>query len=340
MKKMAFLLMAVVLLMGGCGAGGDERHDIEDDGYRMVCKVRTTAVRDQGDSELCWVYAMLSTIESERLAMGDSVCLSADYLARMLIADKGRRCQLSGKIPGMRGMAQTAVTMMMRYGMMPHGSYHAREGMSYRVLKRKVAVMARQRTTFRKFDTMLGDLLDREIGYLPRAVYMLGAEYTPVEFAHSVCLPDDWMAVTSFTHHPYGERFVLETPDNVLADSFLNVRLDTMMAWIERSLMQGHPVCWEGDISEPGFSMDKGTAVLEGMTPRIDSRMRQLAFERRETTDDHCMELIGIATDARGRKFFVAQNSWGIAGRYGGYILMSDSYMRLKTIAVMIKAGT
>ena len=86
--------------------------------------------------------------------------------------------------------------------------------------------------------------------------------------------------------------------------------------------------------------MDKGTAVLEGMTPRIDSRMRQLAFERRETTDDHCMELIGIATDARGRKFFVAQNSWGITGRYGGYILMSDSYMRLKTIAVMIKAGT
>ena len=339
MRKFALLLMAAVLLMGGCSVGGNERHDVEDDGFRMVCKVRTVPIRNQGDSELCWVYAMLSTIESERLAMGDSVSLSADYLARMLIAGKGRRCQLSGRVPGMRGMAQTAVTMMMRYGMMPQGSYHARDGVSYRALKRKVAVLAHQRTTFRKFDIMLEDLLDREIGYLPKAVYMLGAEYTPKEFAHSVCLPNDWIAVTSFTHHPYNERFVLETPDNVLADSFLNVKLDTMMAWIERSLMAGHPVCWEGDISEPGVSMDKGLAVLQGEPSRIDSRMRQLAFERRETTDDHCMELIGIATDDRGRKCFLAQNSWGITGRYGGCILMSDSYLRMKTIAVMIKAG-
>ena len=339
MKKMAFLLMAAVLLMGGCGAGGDDRHDIEDDGYRMVCKVRTTTVRDQGDSELCWVYAMLSTIESERLAMGDSVCLSADYLARMLIADKGRRCQLSGKMPGMRGMAQTAVTMMMRYGMMPHGSYHAREGMSYRALKRKVAVMARQRTTFRKFDTMLGDLLDREIGYLPRAVYMLGAEYTPLEFAHSVCLPDDWMAVTSFTHHPYGERFVLETPDNVLADSFLNVRLDTMMAWIERSLMQGHPVCWEGDISEPGFAFQSGVATLDDDPGDNMQDERQREFENHLTTDDHCMEIVGLAHDSKGQPFFIMKNSWGTDNPYRGFMYLSYNYVRMKTIAIVVRNG-
>ena len=87
---------------------------------------------------------------------------------------------------------------------------------------------------------------------------MLGALYTPLEFAHSVCTDDEYIALTSFTHHPYGQRFSLEVPDNYFHNTFLNVPLDAMMNRIVQSLRSGHPVCWEGDISEPGFLFGNG----------------------------------------------------------------------------------
>ena len=37
---------------------------------------RMTPVKDQGDSETCWIYAMLATIETEHLAWGASVPLT------------------------------------------------------------------------------------------------------------------------------------------------------------------------------------------------------------------------------------------------------------------------
>ena len=299
-----------------------------------------TPVKNQGGSSTCWIYAMLAIIETDRIVMGDSVNLSADYLVRRWLEDKAMEVHLGGKTPSLRGMMPSALRLMERYGMMGYDAYHTCEGISLNVVARKMARAASVPGTAGMMKKRVEAVLDDGIGYLPAKVYMLGAEYTPMEFAHSIYQPGDWLAVTSFTHHPYGENFILETPDNVMADSFLNVELDSMMCMVETSLRQGHPVGWEGDISEKGFDAVKGMAMLDNEPVRINARMRQKAFECRITTDDHCMALVGIAHDAKGRKYYVAKNSWGTAGKSRGFVYMSENYLRMKTIALMINKLT
>ena len=85
-------------------------------------------------------------------------------------------------------------------------------------------------------------------------VHMLGAEYTPQEFAHSVCYPEEYVSLTSFSHHPYHDYFALEVPENKMHDSYLNLPLDELMQHLQHAVENGHPVCWEGDITEPGFA--------------------------------------------------------------------------------------
>ena len=51
----------------------------------------------------------------------------------------------------------------------------------------------------------------------------------------------------------YREYFALEIPDNLQHDSYLNLPLDEMMLHIQKAVENGHPVCWEDDISEEGF---------------------------------------------------------------------------------------
>ena len=109
-----------------------------------------------------------------------------------------------------------------------------------------------------------------------------------------------------------------------------------MMKRIERSIRRGHPVCWEGDISENGFSFAHGIADLPNDRP-CTQQERQKAFETRRTTDDHCMALVGLAHDKQGKRYIIAKNSWGAIGRYHGYIFMSEQYIKMKTIAVMVK---
>ena len=144
-------------------------------------------------------------------------------------------------------------------------------------------------------------------------------------------------ALTSFTHHPYGQRFPLEVPDNRFHDTFLNVPLDTMMHRIVRSLREGHPVCWEGDASEPGFLSGQGFAVLQDESRKVTAMCRQKAFEAHQTTDDHCMEIIGLAHDQHGRRFFLCKNSWGTGNRYRGFMFLSEPYVQMKTVAVVVK---
>lgn len=106
------------------------------------------------------------------------------------------------------------------------------------------------------------------------------------------------------------------------------------MTHLKKALQAGHPVCWEGDISEPGFSFANGVAALENTPVHVTAEMRQRAFENLKTTDDHCMVLVGMAHDKQGRVFFKAKNSWGTNSRYRGYMYLSEEYVRFKTIAL------
>ena len=226
-----------------------------------------------------------------------------------------------------RGMCTMALDLIQTYGLQHYDAYRHKLDMDYNVLCRKLD---------KGNDTE--KLLDKYIGPLPNQVFMLGALYTPSEFAHSVCTDDEYIALTSFTHHPYGQRFPLEVPDNYFHNTFLNVPLDTMMNRIVQSLRVGHPVCWEGDISEPGFLFGEGYAVLKNEKKKVTAEHRQSSFEAHRTTDDHVMEIVGLAHDQHGRRFFLCKNSWGTDNRYHGFMFLSENYVRMKTIAVVLRA--
>lgn len=301
--------------------------------------LKTTPVKDQGKSELCWDYAMLATIETERLQLGDSVNLSPDYLARLWLQDQARTYYLTrGRVKvTLRGMMPMTLHLMERYGIQPFDSYHPFGAISYIALTKASMQVARASTSLRRLDDRLGDLLDKQIGYLPPTLFMLGMGYTPKQFAQSIYLPGNYVALTSFTHHPFGKPFVMESPDNRMLDSFYNIPIDQLMKTIISTLRHGHPVCWEGDISESGFDFYRGIAVLTNEDHKTTQQERQRAFEQFQTTDDHCMELCGLAHDRHGRLFFIAKNSWGTQNPYGGFMYLSYNYVRMKTIGVMVK---
>lgn len=331
-------LLAFVLLLSSCS---DDTRDTgrETPRFHNDIVLKTTPVKNQGRSPLCWVYAMLATIESERLGLGDSVNLSPDYLARLWLQDQARTYYLTQghKAVSLRGMAMMTIDLMTKYGIEPYDNYFPSKGINYNVLSRTAMQVARASTSLSMLDQRLGDILDKNVGYLPPMLFMLGMPYTPHQFAESVCLPGDYVALTSFTHHPFGRSFVLESPDNILLDTYYNIPIDKLMKTITDNLHHGHPVCWEGDVSEPGFDFKHGIAILADESGSVTQQTRQRELERFRTTDDHCMELCGIAHDSNGKLYFIAKNSWGKNNPYGGFMYLSYNYVKMKTIAVVTK---
>ncbi len=156
---------------------------------------------------------------------------------------------------------------------------------------------------------------------MPRQVFMLGARYTPQEFAHSVCSPDEYVALTSDPTQPYGQMVVADYPDNWNRDTFLNLPQDSLVAVALRALRHRHPVCWEGDTGGRGFSFRRG--------------MAHHTLTRRPN-DDHCMAIVGLSRHPDGRLFFKMKNSWGTDNPYGGLMYMSQDYLRTSTVALYL----
>ena len=323
MKKIVFRTLALFLLVGCAKQAGQKfpTHRFTDE-----VRLRTTPVKDQGQSSLCWAYAMLATIETEHLMQGDSVNLSPDYVARMYLAEQATKSLLTrtrnavlpnqGTTITTRGMAGMLIDLIQTYGLYHFDAYHKRGDTSYKVIERKLsqAVLAPKTSNVAEQIGYINTMLDDEIGAVPRQVFLYRAIYTPQEFAHSVCKSDEY-----YFH-----------------DTFLNVPIDTLMHCMEQSVRSGHPVCWEGDTSEDGFSFSEGVAKLENDNEKPTQAQRQKAFETYQPTDDHCMEIMGIAHDEVGNKYFICKNSWGKHNRFGGFMYLSYNYVRLKTIAVYV----
>ncbi len=183
-----------------------------------------------------------------------------------------------------------------------------------------------------------------------------GKSYSPASFTKELGLnPDDYLCVTSFSHHPFYKECVLELPDNWAAGLFYNIPLEDMMQIIDNSVMNGYTVAWASDMSDRGFSMKEGVAIVPAknwneMTPEesvkafagpqtekvITQELRQKEFDNYTTTDDHGMHIVGIATDQAGNTFYKVKNSWGITGKYDGFIYVSKAFVALRTTNLMV----
>ncbi len=334
------VILALVAAVLTCCKGSDERKSVVARKFTHDVLLRTTPVKDQGTSDICWAYAMLATIETEHLMQGDSVNLSADYLAYMLMREQAVRRAVTGSQPVFtRGTLPMALRLMHRYGMEPYDTYRAKESASFEGVARHLRLMADDQYHHPKplseFDGSVVQALDEMMGMVPHFVFMLSCEYTPGEFARSVCRAHEYEGITSVMHHRYFEDVDLELADNYYHDTFLNLPLDTLVARVDRCLLSGHPVAWEGDTSELGFSFIHGLAVMPS-GERATAESRQRAFDTHRTTDDHCMEIVGMAHDEKGGKWYVCKNSWGADNPYRGFMYMSEDYFRMKTLVVMM----
>jgi aminopeptidase C len=220
---------------------------------------------------------------------------------------------------------------------------------------------------------LVNSLLDIYLGPLPESFTYQEQTYTPVSFAESLGInPDDYVEITSFNHFPFYTTFALEVPDNWAHAQFYNVPIDELIEIMDYSLHNGYTVNWDGDVSEKGFSHANGVAInpdieapvdnysttdrarfeamttterldevykFEGPFPEINvtQEKRQEGYEAFVTTDDHLMHLTGITQDQNGTKYYITKNSWGTErNKFGGYLNMSESYVRAKTIFIMV----
>ena len=234
----------------------------------------------------------------------------------------------------------------------------------------KVTVDLKRRSP--EYDKLMKSLLDIYLGPMPEKFTYKGKEYTPKTFAASLGLNmDDYIEITSFTHIPLYEKAILEIPDNWQFGASYNVTLDELIAIMDNALNKGYTVAWDGDVSERGFSHVNGVAInpqvdaiesFEGTDRarfenlnteqrlaevykfekpfpeiKVTPEIRQAGYESFVTTDDHLMHLTGIVKDQNGTKYYITKNSWGTErNTFGGYLNMSESFVRAKTIAVMV----
>ena len=214
----------------------------------------------------------------------------------------------------------------------------------------------------------LAAIYDTYLGKCPENFTYKGKEYTPKTFAESLGLnPDDYVSLTSYTHHPFYSQFAIEIQDNWRNGLSYNLPIDEFMAVMDNAVKKGYTFAWGSDVSEQGFTRD-GIAVMPdinkeselsgsdmarwtGLTtankrqimttrphPEIDvtQEMRQVAFDNWETTDDHGMGIYGIAKDQNGKEYFMVKNSWGLSGKYKGIWYASKAFVAYKTMNILV----
>lgn len=323
MRRYIYIIM--LLVFASCG----DRHEqlVSEPEITVDVLLPTTPVKDQGRTSLCWIYAMLATIETDCLAKGDSVNLSPAWLARKSIEEQAAETYLCGSDISLRGTLMDAMRLFSTYGIVAYDAAPPRENAGGKATARKAEHIARvmnaQKRGLKAMDDALCDILDGDIGPMPRYVFMYGVEYTALEFAHSCAMPDDWIPYTSFTHHPYGKPFSIEIADNRRHLQVENVPLDSLYNMVVNSLKRHHPVAWEGSLRE--VKSDKS---------KVKSEQRQRAFESSQLTDDHCVAIIGMGHKKDGTPVFILKDSWG---KDHGRRYMTREEFLLSTILVMIK---
>ncbi|WP_372946932.1 aminopeptidase C [Mariniphaga sp.] len=353
--------------------------------FEDVILLPTSPVEDQHRSGTCWSFSGLSFLQSEMMRLGKpEVNLSEMFVVWHTYAEKAtKHVRVHGNLNFSAGGAFHDVTnMIARYGVVPESVY---DGLKYgedkhvhgemdRVLREYVDAVVENKN--RKLSTAWHDaftqILDTYLGEIPQKFEYEGKTYTPLSFADNFVglNMDDYVEITSYTHHPFYSSFIIEIPDNWSWDEVYNVPLNELEEIIDYSLENGYTIAWAADVSEKGFaSGNKGIAVLpaapetdmsdaeisrwEALPERerenelyklekpvpemeVTQEMRQIAFDNFQTTDDHGMHIIGLAKDPNGNTFYKVKNSWGDYNKFNGYFYASKPYVNYKTMCIMV----
>ena len=386
MKKIiALALLAVVAT--GANAKGKKQPKVDPNKpvFTIVKENPITSVKDQNRSGTCWAYSTLSYFESEILKnTGKTYDLCESFVANKDYMDRAVQVvRYHGDMQfAQGGSAYDVYYVLKNYGICPEdampfpGSLYGDSLNNFNeffsLLEPYVEGIATNKASKISGQWKVGfqGILDAYLGKCPENFTYEGKNYTPKSFASSLGLNmDDYVTITSYTHHPFYSQFVVEVQDNWRNPASYNLPMDEMMQIIDNAVMNGYAVAWGGDVSEPGFTRDglaymidaKKMQSLQGSDMArwlglsaakrrnlIDSlgcnvpevqptqEMRQERFDNWELTDDHGMLIYGIAKDQNGKEYYMVKNSWGEAGKYKGTWYMTKTFIAANTMDYMV----
>ena len=361
-----------------------KKDSVEGWQFTTVDSVPITRVKDQHRSGTCWAFSTLGFLESEVLRIkGKEVELSPMFVVSKTLIDRATYCVRLYNEPKFAegGSAYDVIYCMEHYGLVPKSAmpgirYGWTEADTLPVFSELTAVASGYLNGLKKQKKLspvwregLQAIYDTYLGPCPTEFEYEGKKYTPESFVKSLGLnAEDYVSITSYTHHPFYERFALEVPDNWRMDQMYNVPMEDMMRIIDNAIANGYTLAWGADVSEIGFTR-KGIGVVPdadhgadltgsdmqkwvGMTKdkqkeeltkkplpekTITQQMRQDAFDNWETTDDHGMQIFGTAKDQNGKRYYMVKNSWGtVKSDYKGIWYISEAFMQYKTNDVLV----
>lgn len=339
-----------------------------------------TSVKNQASSGTCWAYSTIGFFESEAIRLGnikDTLKypdFSVFYVVSHSYMDRAvKYVRLDGNLTfGAGSEADDVLHVIEDYGIVP---LEAMTGMNYgtelprqaefdAVLSGYISAVAKNpnRTLTTAWRPGFQAVLDAYLGPCPEKFTVDGKEYTPAEYRDAMkIVPEDYVTLSSFTHHPFYSWFPLEVCDNWRWDEVYNVPIDEFMSVLDDAIMKGYTVAWGADVSHAGFTRN-GLGILvdvkassagsdqehwvgkeEGKPAPVSivesvptQESRQVEFENKTITDDHGMQIFGIAKDQDGKKYYMVKNSWGETGKYKGIWYVTEAFVKNQSMYYMI----
>ncbi|MEI8085078.1 MAG: C1 family peptidase [Paludibacter sp.] len=350
--------------------------------FKIVKENRITSVKNQASSGTCWSFSALGFFEAELLRMGKpEVDLSEMFVVHHSYSDKAvKHVRMYGTSNFAEGGSFGDVAYVLKnYGIVPdsemtglhYGEDKHRHGELDALTKAYMKVITSNPN--KKLSTVwlkgFDGILDAYLGECPKEFKVDGKTQTPLTYAKSLGLNmDDYVSLTSFTHHPYYSKFIIEIPDNWRWEESYNLPLDELISVFDNAIENGFTIAWASDVSEKGFNR-KGIAVnpeikIDNMLGsdqahwlgvsqkdmeakiysvlapqpeiKVTPEIRQTSFDNLQTTDDHGMVIYGTAKDLNGSKYYLVKNSWGTDSKYKGIWYASESYVKHKTIDILV----
>lgn len=392
MKNLFFIALALICVMP---MSAQEKKDttkvLPPDTlvFTAVIENPVTGIKNQNNSGTCWCYSSLAFLESEAIRknpkLKDDLDLCEGFLASKTYTDRAdRNIRTHGDASFSQGGSfYDAIFCMKNYGLVPEGLmpypktlygdslYNFTNFFPPMEAYIKAISGSEAKKINPRWKLDVQSMLDHYFGECPTEFTYKGVKYTPQTFVSNYLKlnPDDYVSLTSYTHHPYYQPFILEIQDNWRWAESYNLPLDEFMRVMEEAVKNGYTFAWGADVSEDGFSRRTGKHKCVATVPLKDAKsnvgsdqsrwtgekatakiaesdnagektitheMRQEGYDNWTTTDDHGMQIYGIAKDQNGKEYFMMKNSWGDYGPYKGFWYVSKPYVAYKTMNIVI----
>lgn len=387
MKKIITMSLAAVFSTAVMAQTTEKKDSINPNApvFTVIKENPITSIKNQARSGTCWNYSTLSFFEAEILKktkktydLCEMFVCNKNYMDRAIV-----KVRMHGDAQfSQGGAAYDVLAVMQKYGICPEEAMPAPGTMYGDTLNNfneffgvmEPYVDAVSKLNVKKLSPTwkkgLQGILDAYLGTCPESFTYEGKKYTPKEFANSLGLDfNDYVTITSYTHHPFYTTFPVEVQDNWRQPGSWNLPIDEMAAIIDNAVMNGYTVAWGGDVSEDGFTRDGLALLIDETEPQglegsdmakwlklsakekndkikeagvkvkektPSQEQRQEEYDNWTLTDDHGMLIYGIAKDQTGREYYMVKNSWGKTGEYKGIWYMSKNFIIAKTMDYMV----